>query len=67
MATNPPDKLGAHARTNGWPQLRFETRGLPSLENLTRTALATQAMIGTRFVGMLGKRLALAATATPIA
>jgi putative phosphoserine phosphatase / 1-acylglycerol-3-phosphate O-acyltransferase len=61
VAVNPTDKLGAHARANGWPQLQFDTRGLPNLESLARTTLAAQALVGTTAIGMLGKRLGLGA------
>jgi putative phosphoserine phosphatase/1-acylglycerol-3-phosphate O-acyltransferase len=57
VAVNPSDKLATHARANGWTQLQFATRGMPNLENMTRTLLATQAVMATTAVGMLGKRL----------
>jgi putative phosphoserine phosphatase/1-acylglycerol-3-phosphate O-acyltransferase len=57
VAVNPSDKLATHARANDWTQLQFATRGLPNLENMTRTLLATQAIMATTAVGMLGKRV----------
>ena len=59
VAVNPSDRLSAHARSNDWPQLQFESRGMPTLENLTRTALAAQTLVATTAVGMLGKRLGM--------
>jgi len=59
VAVNPSDKLSIHARSSDWPQLHFDTRGMPNLENLTRTALAAQALLATTALGMLGKRLGL--------
>jgi putative phosphoserine phosphatase / 1-acylglycerol-3-phosphate O-acyltransferase len=61
VAVNASDKLGTHARANGWPQLAFNTRGLPSLEGLARTTLAVQALVGTAAIGLLGKRLGVGA------
>ena len=56
VAVNPSDKLGAHARTKQWPQLSFSTRGLPSVENVARTVLTAQSIVGTTAFGMLSKR-----------
>ena len=61
VAVNASDKLGVHARANGWPQLQFESRGLPSVETVARTALTGQAVLATTVVGMLGKRLGVGA------
>lgn len=57
VAVNPSDKLGAHARTQQWPQLFFSTRGMPSAESLARTVLTAQTIIATTAFGMLTKRL----------
>lgn len=57
VAVNASDKLGAHARTNSWPQLQFNTRGLPNAESITRTLLATHALLATTAIGLLGRRL----------
>ena len=57
VAVNASDRLGVHARAYGWPQLHFESRGLPS----ARTALTGQAVLVTTVVGMLGRRLGVAA------
>lgn len=59
VAVNPSDTLSIHARSNDWPQLNFDSRGLPNLENLSRTLLAAQALLTTTAVGMLGKRLGI--------
>ena len=59
VAVNASEKLGAHARANNWPQLRFDTRGLPRLENLARTVLTTQTLVATTALGMASKRLGL--------
>ena len=56
VAVNPSDKLGAHARTQQWPQLAFSTRGMPSVESIARTVLTAQTIIGTTAYGMLSKR-----------
>ncbi len=61
VAVNASDKLGVHARANDWPQLDFNTRGLPSLESITRTVLAAETLLATTAVGLLGKRLGVGA------
>ncbi|PLW83226.1 HAD-IB family hydrolase [Kineobactrum sediminis] len=57
VAVNPSDKLGAHARSQRWPQLQFASRGLPDMESMLRTVLTGQAITATAVVGALGKRL----------
>ncbi len=57
VAVNASDKLGVHARTHQWPQLRFSTRGLPGIESVTRTLLAGQAMLATSAIGLIGSKL----------
>lgn len=59
VAVNPSDSLGAHARNQRWPQLRFASRGLPDIESLLRTALTGQAVTATALVGGVGRRLGL--------
>jgi len=59
VAVNASDRLAVHARTSGWPALQFDSRGMPSLEHLTRTALTAQALMATTAVGMLAKRLGM--------
>jgi len=56
VAVNASDKLAVHARANNWPQLNFESRGLPSLETLQRTLLTVQALAATTAICALGKR-----------
>ncbi|MDO8860863.1 HAD-IB family hydrolase [Haliea sp. E1-2-M8] len=59
VAVNPSDSLGAHARSQRWPQLHFASRGLPDIESLLRTTLTGQAVTATALVGAIGKRLGL--------
>jgi putative phosphoserine phosphatase/1-acylglycerol-3-phosphate O-acyltransferase len=61
VAVNASDKLAVHARSGRWPQLQFQTRGLPNLESLTRTVLTCQAMLATTAVGLLGSKLGVGA------
>lgn len=56
VAVNPSQKLGAHARANNWPQLNFESRGLPSLESLLRTMLTLQTVAAATAICAVGKR-----------
>ncbi len=46
---------------NDWPQLDFNTRGLPSLESITRTVLAAETLLATTAVGLIGRRLGVGA------
>ena len=57
VAVNASDKLGIHAEAAGWRQLRFSTRGSPTLEQLARTALTVQTVLTTSGLGLLNKRL----------
>lgn len=57
VAVNPSEKLAVHARAKGWPQLRFETRGLPNLETVLRTLLTVQTVAASTAVSALGRRL----------
>lgn len=61
VAVNASDKLGVHARTNHWPQLEFSSRGLPNVESIARTLLAAQTLAATTAIGLLGRKLGLAA------
>ena len=56
VAVNASDKLSVHARANNWPQLNFESRGLPSLETLMRTLLTVQTLAATTAICAMGKR-----------
>jgi putative phosphoserine phosphatase/1-acylglycerol-3-phosphate O-acyltransferase len=62
VAVNASDKLGVHARSRNWPQLQFSTRGLPTVESITRTLLATQALLATSAVGLVSRRLGVGAS-----
>jgi putative phosphoserine phosphatase/1-acylglycerol-3-phosphate O-acyltransferase len=53
VAVNPSDRLGAHARTQQWPQLSFSTRGMPSAESLARTVLTLQTIFATTALGTI--------------
>ena len=57
MAVNPSEKLAVHARAQGWPQLRFASRGLPDLETVARTVLTAQTVAATAAFSVLGRRL----------
>ena len=61
VAVNPSERLGAHASALDWPQLHFNTRGLPSFEHLARTMLTLQAVVATTAVGAIGRRMGLEA------
>ncbi|MEH6593344.1 MAG: HAD-IB family hydrolase [Halioglobus sp.] len=56
VAVNPSDKLGAHARANNWPQMHFQSRGLPSMESLLRTMMTAQTLLATTAICAVGKR-----------
>ncbi len=57
VAVNPSDRLAVHARANGWTRLQFESRGMPRVENLARTALTAQTLVATTALGAISKRL----------
>jgi putative phosphoserine phosphatase/1-acylglycerol-3-phosphate O-acyltransferase len=57
VAVNPSEALATHARAEGWPQLRFESRGLPSVETLLRTLLTAQTVMATAAICAIGKQL----------
>ncbi len=59
VAVNASDRLGAHARSHRWPQLRFASRGMPDMESLLRTVLTAQAVTATALVGSIGRRLGM--------
>jgi putative phosphoserine phosphatase / 1-acylglycerol-3-phosphate O-acyltransferase len=62
VTVNASDKLAQHARDNNWPQLRFETRGMPQLEHLVRTVLVAESMVVTTALGAVSKRLGVKST-----
>jgi len=57
VAVNASDKLGVQARANNWPQLNFESRGLPGLEAMTRTMLTAQTLAASTALCAIGKQL----------
>jgi putative phosphoserine phosphatase/1-acylglycerol-3-phosphate O-acyltransferase len=57
VAVNASDKLGVQARANNWPQLTFESRGMPGLEPLMRTMLTAQTLAASTALCALGKQL----------
>lgn len=57
VAINPSEALARQARQQGWPVLRFASRGTPSLESVLRTLVTGQALAATAVVGALGQRL----------
>lgn len=59
VAVNPSETLATHAEANGWRQLHFESRGLPSLEMLLRTLLTAQTVMATTAVCAIGKRIGI--------
>ncbi len=61
VAVNPSDALGAQARAQRWPTLKFASRGRPNIESIIRTAMTTQAVAATTLIGGVGKRLGLGA------
>jgi len=61
VAVNPSEKLAEYAATASWPQITFNTRGLPGVENIARTVLAGQALLATTAIGMVGRRMGVAA------
>jgi putative phosphoserine phosphatase/1-acylglycerol-3-phosphate O-acyltransferase len=56
VAVNASDKLAVHARARGWPQLDFNSRGRPGLDDLLRTGLSVNAIISTTVFGAVSKR-----------
>ncbi|MEP4484622.1 MAG: HAD-IB family hydrolase [Halioglobus sp.] len=57
VAVNPSDRLEVLARSNGWPQLCFRSRGMPTVESLARTALTVQAVAASTTLAKLGQRV----------
>ena len=49
---NPDGTLRRKARREGWPVQRFESRGLPSATDITRTGLVYGALVGSFLVGV---------------
>ncbi|MEH6517622.1 MAG: HAD-IB family hydrolase [Halioglobus sp.] len=60
VAVNPSSRLAAQATSRDWPQLFFETRGLPSVESILRTGLTAQTLAATALLGAVGNRLGMA-------
>lgn len=59
VAVNPSDSLAICARANNWPQLNFDSRGLPDMESLLRTSMTLQTIMATTAIGAIGKRLSI--------
>ncbi len=57
VAVNPSEKLGAHARAKNWPQLHFDSRGMPDIETMARTLLTAQTLAAASAIGAVGKFL----------
>ena len=57
VTVNASERLALLAEERDWPQLRFDSRGLPNLEHLTRTALTAQTLMAATALGMVTKRL----------
>ncbi len=57
VTVNQSDRLGAHARSKQWTQLKFSSRGMPDLESLLRTVMTAQTIAVTTILGSIGKRL----------
>jgi putative phosphoserine phosphatase/1-acylglycerol-3-phosphate O-acyltransferase len=55
VATNASEKLAVHARARHWPQLNFDSRGLPSSESILRTMLTIQTLLATSIFCALSK------------
>ena len=49
---NPDDKLTARSRREGWPVLRFSSRGLPGLTDVVRTSLVYGSLVGSFLTGL---------------
>lgn len=47
VAVNASHKLAEYAKEKNWPQLQFQTRGMPNLENAMRTLFTMQAVATT--------------------
>ncbi len=57
VAVNPSEKLALQARNHRWPQLHFDSRGMPRLENYARTALVIESLMATTAFGAISRRL----------
>ncbi len=60
VVVNPSSRLAKYAEERDWPQLFFETRGMPSFESLLRTGLTAQTLVATALIGAAGNRLGMA-------
>jgi putative phosphoserine phosphatase/1-acylglycerol-3-phosphate O-acyltransferase len=65
VAVNATEKLADYAAAHNWPQLQFETRGLPSLETVFRTLLTMQTVAVTTAWCALGERLGMGMLTSP--
>jgi len=65
VAVNASEKLAEYARAHHWPQLQFETRGMPSLETVFRTLLTAQTVAATTAWCALADRLGIGKLTSP--
>jgi putative phosphoserine phosphatase/1-acylglycerol-3-phosphate O-acyltransferase len=59
VAVNASRKLADYAESRNWPQLRFQTRGVPNIETVIRTLLTLQTVAATTALCAVGKRLGM--------
>lgn len=60
VTVNASEKLQVYAADQHWPQLRFQSRGMPHLENVARTLLVAESMVATTAFGAVSRRLGVA-------
>ena len=65
IAVNPSDSLTEKALAEGWPILRFKSRGKPGTEELLRTLATGQAVVSASALVSIGKRFRIPALADP--
>lgn len=65
VAVNASERLMEYATAHDWPQIEFETRGLPSLETVFRTLLTLQTVATTTAWCALGERLGMGMLTSP--
>ena len=65
VAVNATEQLRTHASEQGWTQLQFKTRGMPSLETVFRTLLTLQTVAATTAWCALGERMGIKKLAPP--
>ena len=56
VAVNASEKLAVHARSKGWPQLDFESRGRPSAEAVVRTMLTLQTVAASTAISAVARK-----------